>query len=422
MTFNSSFKKTVLSNGIRVLTESYPSTHSVCLGLWIEKTGVRYESLEMMGVSHLIEHMVFKRTEKRSGFEIARSLEAVGGELNAMTGREYTCFHAHCLKEDQALSADVLCDLISGASFDPGDLKTEKEVVLQEIKMTEDDLEESVFDEFFGLYFEGNSAGWPILGTAQNIAGMDRDKIYDFYQKHYQNPETIIVTAAGNVDHEALHNQVEKLLGHLKKAETQIYPKAPAPVQFVEKKQRPSEQTHLVMGWPVSSHKEQTRFDSYIVNTYLGGGMTSLFFQEIREKMGAAYNVYTMLTSYRDFGINIFYAGTEQAQVMPISSLVLNELEKLKTNGLNDEQIESFKHQVRGQILLGSNDMESRMNSLAINEWLYGEYRPVSRVIEQISKVSQESISHFLENDFHTDKMSIYILGQSTELDVSQLV
>jgi predicted Zn-dependent peptidase len=411
------YRKTVLSNGVRVVTEAHPRARGVAVGFWVT-CGTRDETPDVAGVSHFVEHLVFKRTEKRTAFQIARDMEAVGGELNAFTGREYTCFYTHSLREHMALSIDVLADLVGKATFDASDFEKEKQVVLQEIHMSEDMLEDLIFDVYLEKAYGKAPLGWPILGTAKSIAAMKREDVIEYYRSMYVG-ENIIVSVAGDVDHDEVVELVErklKLGRERQKAGTSGQKKwghrsAPELQAFRDVMVRPSEQVHILMGLPASSFTDPLRFEAYIINTLLGGGMTSKLYQSVREERGLVYSIYSQLTTFIDSGMCLIYAGTEKKYAREVCELTMKEFNRLKTHGVTAADMKLFKTQVTGQILLGADDIENRMNSLGVNEMVFNRYRSVEEVMADVAKVSQRSLKEYILAFLDTDKLGIQLMG-----------
>lgn len=404
-----SFSKSVLSNGVRVVTEFHSHSNAVATGLWIE-TGTRDEHDNEAGLSHFLEHMVFKGTKKRNTYTIARELEAVGGDLNAFTTQEYTCFHATTLKDDFNLQIDVLCDLVKNATFDSAELKREKGVVLQEIAMTVDQPEEHLFDIFFDQVYGDHKLGRPILGTADVVSKFTRKDVLNYYNRRYAN-KNIIVSCAGGVDHEKVVQLVDKQLGTLKRrldVRKRTKPKF-LPIRTVVP--RETEQVQILVGTPASHFKSEDRFEGFILNSLLGGGMTSKLYQTIREKRGLAYSVYSQLTSFVDTGVSSVYAGTEPKNVNTVLGLITQEFARLRKRKVSESDLKLFKTQVRGAILLGADDIENRMNSLGVNEMIFGQYRSVERVIEDIEKVSAKSLKQYVDEHLHEDQLAILVMG-----------
>ncbi len=407
------FKKTVLSNGTRVVTEHHPYSRATSAGIYVDM-GSRDESPSLNGAAHFIEHLVFKGTSKRSAYEIVKCLEEVGGDLNAYTTREYTCFHASSLREHLNLSMDVLSDLVSDALFDPAEFDKERQVILQEILMSTDDLEEYIFDLYFEKAFPNNSLSLPILGTESSLNAMKRDDLFNFYQSRYK-AEHLIVSVAGFVEHDEVVELVEKNL--LLQSEKKItYDRiSPSMGSFQQFYKKDSEQVHFLMGLPSSSFTSEHRFDSYIVNALLGGGMTSQLYQKIREEKALAYSVYSYLQSFTDGGLMMFYVGTSQDKIAQVSEMVLDEVQKFMSQGIQQKDLDLYKRQVMGQIMLGADDIENRMNSLAVNEMIFGEYRSVDHVLSEIDRVSVHSVKSFVDQYFDFNKSGCLLLGKCDE-------
>lgn len=403
------FQKTVLENGIRVVTESHRYANAVSTGVFVE-TGTRDEKPEEAGLTHFLEHMVFKGTRRRSAFGIAKELEAVGGDLNAYTTQEYTCFHATTLREHLDLQLDVLCDLMLNATFDRKELEREKQVVLQEISMTADNPEEYVFDLFYDEIFGSHQLGRPILGTEKSVSSFQRSLLKRFYETRYTN-KNIVVSCAGNVDHEEVVKKVEKLLGGMKRRMSDRKRRKPrmTPLRRVVTKE--SEQVQIVVGLPAASFRDQQRFEAFIVNGLLGGGMTSRLYQSVRERRGLAYTIYSQLVTFTDVGTIAIYAGTDAKHVGTVLGVIEKVLMDLTRKKISESDLKLFKTQVRGGILLGADDVENRMSSLGINEMIFGEYRPVDRVVEEIDSVTTKSVRDYVQRTIDLDSAAVMIMG-----------
>lgn len=403
------FKKTVLPNGIRVVSELHPSSRAVSMGVWV-LTGTRDESADMAGVSHFLEHLVFKGTKNRSAYQIAKSLEALGGDLNAFTTRENTCYHALVLRDHWPVALDVLADLVSYMRIDRKNFNLEKGVILQEIAMSEENHEEMIFDIFSDKVYGKNSLGRPILGTIKSVAEMTQTHINSYYRQHYTG-KNMIVSAAGNVDHQDLVEMVQSKLGHKKKLKLSTNRVTPRWNKFRHYVEKNSEQAHVVIGFPAASFKDSYRFEALILNSMLGGGMTSRLYQSVRERKGLAYSIYSMLNTYVDAGQINIYAAADPDKTQELIEIIFNELKKLKKSDIRKSDVEMFKTQVIGGILLGSDDIENRMNSLAVNEMIFEKYRSVESVVEEIKKVSVDSLQEYLEDRLRLNALSGVILG-----------
>lgn len=409
----SQFRKTKMDNGVTLVTESHPYQQSVSVGFF-EKTGSRDETQRLMGISHFLEHMVFKGTKNRSTYEIAKSLEAVGGDLNAYTTKEYTCYHALALKEHLPLCLEVLQDLTENALLSAEDTKVERGVIEQEIDMGKENVEEYIFDWFFELAYPTHPLGYPILGTKNSLKRMTSKDLRSYYQSRYGGKNQII-SVAGAIDHDEILKLLSKIKVKNKKTKKikQVDNKRKAPrwKAFREFEHRDSEQVHFLVGLPSCSFADKTRFDSYIADSFLGGGMTSRLYQKIREEKGLAYSVYSSLQSFIDCGMIMIYAGTSPENAEQVLKIIRNEIEKFINEGVSASDVKFFKTQVKGSILLGSDDMENRMNSLGINEMVYGRYRPVKEVIDEIDQVSVKSVNQYIEKYWNWKKSSLLVMG-----------
>ncbi len=407
------FHKSELDNGIRVLSEQHPDSRAVSIGIWV-LTGTRDEAASEGGISHLLEHLVFKGTKTRSAYQIAKSLEALGGDLNAYTTREYTCYHALVLKDHWEKALDVLCDLISNMQISSNDFRLEKGVILQEIAMTDDTPEELIYDVLFEKTYAGNPVSTPILGTIKSVASISQNKTMNYYKSRYTG-KNIIITAAGNLDHQEFLDAVGKRLARKRKAKFSANRERPRWKSARTVCEKSSEQTHMLMGLPTASFQDSQRFEAYIVNTLLGGGMTSKLYQSVREKKGLVYSIHSMLNTFVDSGSLLIYAGTDVKSVRKVSEIVSKELRKLKKTGITVSDLELFKTQVIGSILLGSDDIENRMTSIAVNEMVFGDYRSVDSVIQQIQKVTQTSVNEFIREKFDTSKIAGVLMGSGVD-------
>jgi predicted Zn-dependent peptidase len=407
------FKKTTLENGVRILSESHTGTRCVVVGFWLDR-GTRDEDLKMMGVSHLIEHMVFKGTKKLSTFQIAQKIEAVGGEINAFTTKEHTCFHTTTLSEDLEMSMDILSQLFHDAVFDASEFEKEKSVVLQELLMSKDDIEDAVFDEYFEKAFPKNPLGWPIIGTEKSLSKMTSASVTKWYRDNYL-AGNLIISVAGDVKHEDAVRYAEKYIGHLPKACEKPKRTTPKFKPLMAAANRKSEQVHIVMGLPSIPYNAPNRFDSYLVNACLGGGMTSRLYQNIREDKGWAYSVFSMLNTYTDFGIQLIYAATDRRLHQKVVEEMVKELRFLRKHKLKQDELDFYLRQVRGQLLIAAEDVESRMNSLAVNEMTFGEYRSVESVIAEMDSVTLKRVNHYIQEYLDIDALNLFVMGNIDE-------
>lgn len=397
-----------------MLSELHPTSRAVSLGFWV-LTGTRDEKPEEAGIAHFLEHLVFKGTKTRNAYQIAKSLEALGGELNAYTTREYTCYHAMVLKDHWEEALDVLADLVSNMKLTQKEFNLEKGVILQEIAMCDESQEEMIYDIFFDKVYGKNPLGRPILGTPGSIASMTQKRIVDYYKRNYSG-KNIIISAAGCVDHSELMEGLERRLASKKSTRLQLHREVPRWRRVREVvNSKTAEQVHMLMGFPTASFKDRQRFESYIVNTLLGGGMTSRLYQSVREKKGLVYSIYSSLNTQMDSGMIMIYAGAERKNVKKVGDILSREFKKLRKSGVNKADVEMYKTQVIGSILLGSDDIENRMTSIAVNEMVFGKFKSVESVIEEIKAVNVDTVNDYIDSKLKPELFSGVLLGPEVE-------
>ena len=403
------FEKTTLEHGVRVLTEAIPSVRSVAVGVWIDG-GSRDERAEVAGISHFIEHMVFKGTQRRRMHHIARRLEAVGGYLNAFTGKEHTCYYARALDEHLERAIDVVCDLVLEPSFPERELEKEKDVVLEEMKMYEDAPEDAIFDLFESVVYRNHPLGRPILGLPSTIERLTRQHLVDFVDAHY-TPNRIVLAVAGNVTHEHVVRLAERAFAASRRGPST---RRRAPVEHHATEhvvaERPIQQAHLVLGTRgLHLHHEQ-RSVMTVLNTILGGGMSSRLNQNIREKYGYCYNIYSFANMYSDAGDAGVYVGTDAAKVERIRRLILRELEKLATQPVSPRMLTQARNQVKGAIMLGLESMSNRMMRIGRQELHFGRYFTLDDVLEEVDAVTPEEVRSLAAALFDPERMSTVTL------------
>lgn len=403
------FKKTTLANGIRVVTEKHPYTEAISAGIWI-CVGSRDEKKEFMGMSHLLEHLVFKGTKKRSAYQLAQVMEARGGDLNAFTTRESICFYATSLKKDLKLNLDVLMDIVCNATFPVSEYEKEKSVILQEISMYVDNHEEYVFDLFNEKVYGDHPMGWSILGTPETVGGITRKDVIEFYKKMFRG-ENIIVSVCGAVEHEDVLKIVTPVLGRIPKKAPRLKRSKPKYKRFNQDFYRDIEQSHILMGFEAPHLKHPLRFASFIVNTALGGGMTSTLFQKIREKRGLAYSVYSTTATSIDSGLTLIYAGTDSSKRDQVEEIIYKELMKLRKGGFTQRALDRYKTQIKGFLILNEDDLESRMNSLCLNEMVFGKYRTTEDILKSIEQTHIKDINKFIDEYIVPSKIATITMG-----------
>jgi predicted Zn-dependent peptidase len=404
-----SFKKSVLPNGVRVVTEQHQHSRSVSIGVWV-LTGTRDEKEDEVGLSHFVEHLVFKGTKTRNTYQIAKSLESLGGDLNAYTTREYTNYHCLVLKEDWKIGLEILSDLVCNMKISKKDFELEKKVILQEIAMSDDTPEDLIYDYFFEGVYKNHPLERQILGKSETISKMTQKKVFEFYRHFYQG-ENLIISAAGPVDHDQFVIQCQKFFRTRKKFDSVKTRRAPRWKVCRKIYERDMEQAHILVGFPSTTFNDKYRFEAYILNSLLGGGMTSRLYQAIREKQGLAYTVFSSLNTNVDSGNISIYAGTDTKNVKKVIQIIKEELQKIKKLGIKTRDLNHFKTQVRGQLLMGSDEIENRMASLGINEMIFKKYKSVDQVISEIEQITEETMQDYIDNYFDLKKAAIIMVG-----------
>lgn len=406
-------KTTRLSSGIGVITEEMPDVESCSIGIWV-KTGSRNENIKVNGISHFIEHLLFKGTKKRSALDISRTIESVGGVLNAFTGREYTCFYAKVLNNDLQLAVDLLSDMFLHSKFDSKEMEKEKMVVLQEIKMVEDTPDDLVHDLFAERFWADDPLGRPILGTAASLKGMSRNDILDYYGEHYMRSSSVLITAAGGLKHGKVLKTISAAFSRLKKTAAFTIPPAPPAVPGAKLYMKDSEQTHLCIGVPVAAQSHPDRYKLYLLNTILGGGMSSRLFQEIREKRGLAYSVYSYLSLCMDAGSFITYAGTSAESFKKVIEIILKEYDKAGKD-ITASELKNAKEQLKGGMLLGLETSDSRMSKLARDEMNFGRCIPVKEIVGGIDSVTLAETRRSARDYLAPEKITLVSIGKMKE-------
>ncbi|MEU6126607.1 pitrilysin family protein [Streptomyces sp. NPDC047123] len=391
-------RRTTLPGGLRVVTETLPSVRSATFGIWAN-VGSRDETPSLNGATHYLEHLLFKGTKKRSALDISAALDAVGGEMNAFTAKEYTCYYARVLDTDLPLAIDVVCDMLTGSRIVQEDVDAERGVILEEIAMTEDDPGDCVHDLFAHTMLGDTPLGRPVLGTEDTINALTADRIRRFYKKHY-DPTRLVVAAAGNVDH---HKVVRQVRAAFEKAgalqRTDAVPMIPRQgsralrtAGRVEVINRKTEQAHVILGMPGLARTDDRRWALGVLNTALGGGMSSRLFQEVREKRGLAYSVYSYTSGFADTGLFGVYAGCRPSQVHDVLKICRDELDQVAQHGLTDDEIGRAIGQLAGSTVLGLEDTGALMNRIGKSELCWGEHMSVDDMLARISAVTPDEV------------------------------
>jgi len=403
-------QKQVLPNGLVVITETMSHVRSVSVGVWI-RNGSRFEVPEENGLAHFMEHMVFKGTERRSAETIAREMDSIGGMLDAFTSKEQICFNAKVLDEHLPIAFDVISDLVLRPKFDSEDVKKERQVVLEEIKMDLDNPEYLLHDIFTRGFWPEHPLGRPILGTPETVSHFSREALRKRFH-HWFAPDRLVLTAAGNVTHERILELVERDFAALKPAGPfgdHGAPATQAPIH-VERK-RDLEQVHVCMGVPSYPLADERRFAIAVMNNLLGGGMSSRLFQNIREKLGLAYAVFSELTPYSDAGMMTVYAGTAKETVGQVIDLIIKEFRDLKNQPVTEEELLRAKNHLKGSLMLSLESTSSRMSNLARQEMYFGRFFSLDELVESIETVSAANIQNISQKFFDQKQIALTVLG-----------
>ncbi len=391
-------RSTVLPGGLRIVTEAMPTVRSATFGIWVN-VGSRDETPSLAGASHYLEHLLFKGTRRRSALDISSALDAVGGEANAFTGKEYTCYYARVLDDDLPLAIDVVADLVTSSLVTAADVEGERGVILEEIAMHDDDPSDVVHESFSAAVFGDTPLGRPVLGTAESIERLSRQAVAGYYRRRYR-PENMVVSVAGNVEHTAVVRRVRAAFAAAGMAGGDARPapprvstaRVPAARSVVAVERRPTEQAHLVLGGPGLSRTDERRFALGVLNAALGGGMSSRLFQEVREKRGLAYSVYSYATQYAGTGLFGVYAGCLPGKVDEVLDICRDQLAMVAADGITEEELVRGQGQMRGSLVLGLEDTGSRMSRIGKSELVYGELLTVEDIISRISAVTVEDV------------------------------
>lgn len=402
--------KDVLDNGLTVLTERMPQVRSVSMGVWV-KTGSRSESPELNGVAHFVEHLLFKGTRRRTAEEIAREVDSIGGHLDAFTGKETACYSAKVLDDHLPLAFDILSDLVLHPRFDPDEMERERRVVLEEIKMEEDTPDDLVCEIFTQNFWRNQPLGRPILGTARSVGRLDRDRVAGYFREHYA-PDQLVVSAAGHLNHPDILDLASRHFGHLERRPDgrALAPAKPCnPISLRTKKEL--EQAHICLGVPGCALTDRNRFAFYLLSTILGAGMSSRLFQNIREKQGLAYAIYSGLSAFRDTGCLSVYAGTSLENAGRVVGSIVREFRDLKEHRVKEEELRRAKDHLKGSLLLSLESSSSRMANLARQELYFGDYTPPRETILDIGRVSADQVQALAHSVFDTRQVSLTVLG-----------
>jgi predicted Zn-dependent peptidase len=417
-------ERTELPGGLRVLTETMPGVLSATLGIWVG-VGSRDETPDVGGSSHFLEHLLFKGTTTRSALEIATAMDAVGGEMNAFTAKEHTCYYANVLASDLPLAVTLLSDLVTEARNTAADLESERTVVLEEIAMRDDEPADAVHELFAETLFGDTPLGRSVLGTVESVEGLTRDDVDGWYRARYAAP-SIVVTAAGRVDHQQVLDLVTAAFGNRLAGDTRPAPLRlgdPAPTEPARPAgliSRRTEQTHLLLGTPAMGRLDERRYAAAVLDAAVGGGMSSRLFQEIREKRGLVYTVGSALTHYAGAGTFSVYAGCSKKRVPEVLRLIRAELDRVAAEGITPAEVARTRGQLKGGLVLGLEDTGSRMSRLGKSELSYGEYLPVREVLARLESVDEDQV-RAVAAELLTRPTCLAVVGPYRESDLDRL-
>lgn len=404
------YKKTVLNNGVRIVTDNLPSAKSISLGIWVD-AGSRNEVNKKRGIFHFIEHMIFKGTKSRSAVQIAKDLDALGGYSNAFTGKEKTCFHARIVDKKLQFLTELFSDIFLYSIFDEKELELEKSVVLQEISMVEDTPDEYVQTLFDQNFWKENSLGSPILGTRETVSKISRKDIIDYISRFYSS-ERVVIAAAGNVNHDDVVEYFRPFFDPLSRSDDVIQVGSkPVATPSISTHSKDLEQVHICLGAQASSMSDKERFADSIFNTILGGNMSSRLFQEIREKRGLAYSVFSYISSFMDTGSARVYLGTDKEKVNKSIELIGTIINKIQKGDISDADLIRAKEYLEDGILLGSENMDNMMTRLAKNEFVFGKYVTHEELIKEIEDVTTREVIEAARRIFSSSNVSLTALG-----------
>jgi len=403
-------RREVLPNGLRILTEVMQHVRSVSVGIWIN-TGSRREPPEHNGICHFIEHMLFKGTTHRTAEQIARSVDSIGGHLDAFTAKECVCFNTKVLDEHLPVAFDVLSDLLLNPLFREDDIVRERGVVLEELKMDEDNADYLVHEIFTQNFWKDHPLGKPILGTKESVRRLDQKTLWDYFRRYYV-PNRMVISAAGNLEHQAVVDLVSRYYAGLGSSTDELPDVAPQPHSRITlRNKKDLEQVHLCLGVPSYPLPHERRYGCYLLNTVLGGGMSSRLFQNIREKQGLAYAVFSELNPYRDTGCLSVYAGTSAEAALKVVELIMKEFRDLKANAVPPEELRRAKDHLKGSLMLSLESTTARMSNLARQEMYFGKFFSLDEIAARIERVTPEEVAEIANEFFRTNQVAVTALG-----------
>ncbi len=414
------YRKDTLSNGIRVVSETVPKSRSISIGVWV-KVGSRHESPQIGGVSHFIEHLFFKGTEKRTAKDIAIEIDALGGEMNAFTSQEATTYYVKVLDEHLPSAIDILADILLGSKFDLREMDKERKVILEEIKSVEDAPDDYIHEFLTNTVWPDNSLGRPILGTKETIKALTHKDIIAYIENYY-SPKEIVISVAGNFDHDPMVEMLNTSFGKLARTGIPKQEVTPSFTHAVAVKKKQLEQVQICLGCKGIQFTHEDRYVMSALNSVLGNSMSSRLFQEVREQNALAYSIYSYMTSYRDTGLFTVYAGADPANALEVVRLVVKELKKIKDEGITAAEESRVKNQIKGNLVLSLESSSSHMSRIARQEIYYGKYLSMDDIIKGVEKVTRDQVQRLARQLFARENMSLAILGPLSRNDVPDSV
>ena len=407
------FERTTLDSGLTVVSEQMSEVRSVSVGFWFD-VGARDEPDPIAGTSHFLEHLLFKGTPTRSAKDIANAFDAVGGDINAFTGKEYTCYFCRVLDDDLEMALDVLSDMVTNSVIDATELESERKVILEEIAMHEDAPDELVHDLFYRSMWDGHALGRPVLGFNNTVGRVQRDEVVDYWRERY-SPPNLVVAAAGNVDHQALVEGVARRVSMNGGRKTLRGGSKPKPTPGINVHRRPTEQAHIVTGVEGLHRAHEDRHSLTVLDTILGGGMSSRLFQEIREKRGLAYAVFSYRSLFADTGVFSIYAGTTPQNAQTVMDLVRDEVASITADGITEAELERAKGHVKGSLVLSAEDPGSRMSRLGKQQITTGEILSIDELIARYEAIGMDDVARVASNVLGRGNFQVTVVGPFDE-------
>jgi len=413
---NSPIVRDVLDNGLRILTERMTQVRSISIGVWLTR-GSRHETAELGGIAHFVEHMLFKGTASRSAEDIAQAIDSIGGQLDAFTAKEYASYYIKVLDEHLPLALDILSDIVLNPAFSPDDIEREKKVVVEEIKMVEDTPDDLVHELFTQGFWENHPLGRPILGIRETVEAFDAKVLRSYFTNAYA-PGNLIVSAVGNLEHERVRELVEAKFGVFRTSGESYSEQAPEVVPKVQIRNKELEQSHVCLGASSYPQNHDARYSSYVLNTLLGGSMSSRLFQNVREKRGLAYAVFSGLSAYRDAGSFTVYAGCSNEAVGEVIDLVVEELRTLKASPIPQAEIQRAKDHLKGSLMLSLENTASRMSHIARQEIYFDRQFGLDETLQGVERVTADDVQRVATELFHNGSLSATVLGNVDGLQI----